>query len=413
MYHRPAILRVPNEVLDLIFTALAHDTATILSLCMVSRSLLPIAQAVLFRRVDFAAVMQPLRCFPIWAGAVATRSHLAHRVRVLCLRLPPTLGATDASKLARALTACVNVKELSLLTDYTNWRVDPSAFAARTQSWKRFGGRKFQFQLVKFTNEYFEWDENLRAFLSRQDSIQSLRLCESTTIGAVFGKGIEWTKNNDDVNAPEARPLLPNLLTVSMDIKCLPPLRYSPRLERIETTISGSFACRLGLGAYSSLTTLNVIWPSDTKGIGDLSEIIRAVAALIPRLLHFTVRETCININVHNLPCCVEPVETLSPFQQLASFALVTKYLLFKRRNGRCFDTEEEKALAGECLRACLTLRHVTIECSRKCTYSATRDEGGEVHELVEREDKLESLSEDKFESLSEDEFESLSWLSE
>ncbi|KAJ7467029.1 hypothetical protein FB451DRAFT_1369483 [Mycena latifolia] len=104
-------------------------------------------QRILYYRVDLEKCS--MRSVKSWCLAATRHSRLAERVQALALLLPGNLKPSDATKIERALTSCLNLKELKLSGEvYPNGR--------RVNSLNGWMINDCPFRLTKFSNSILE-----------------------------------------------------------------------------------------------------------------------------------------------------------------------------------------------------------------------------------------------------------------
>ncbi|KAJ6594612.1 hypothetical protein B0H19DRAFT_1056869 [Mycena capillaripes] len=185
--------------------------ADLLILCLISRRFLDQIQHIIYRTVDLRCCGP--RALKSWCLAVTRRPQLAERVHALWLTLSGDLSlSSDAAKLARALSKCVNLKELTVHHAASSEGGGGGFKFDSFQSWTTGGFKsdsiqswiinKCPFRLTKFSNSYFR-NSFLSHFWSSQSDIRILSLPSC--------RNFPW----DDIQ-------LPNLIAVEVDICALP-----------------------------------------------------------------------------------------------------------------------------------------------------------------------------------------------
>ncbi|KAJ7192398.1 hypothetical protein GGX14DRAFT_480061 [Mycena pura] len=280
------------------------------TLCRTSRLLGDQVQRLIYRTVDLRrCTAQALRS---WCLAVTRHSELAERVHVLSLGLPTDLASSsDLGKIARALSRCLNVKELSIHPE------DSGPFGDRYESaMSSIQGwliTKCPFRLTKFSHSYFK-----NAFLSEFWTPQSdIRVLAIPTCTEKF---------------PCYDDQLPNL--IALEVGGVGSLPIGRALQRIQLRWSRYSAEELdelsALGRYSAtLTMLNLVQTRMTEQISTLQILDRVVHGL-PGLLHlgiteFTELKALRQLKIADRFSEPSPLTALAKFTRLETFVFYTQ----------------------------------------------------------------------------------------
>ncbi|KAJ7229996.1 hypothetical protein GGX14DRAFT_553493 [Mycena pura] len=278
------------------------------TLCRTSRLFRDQAQRLIYRTVDLRRCTA--RALRSWCLAVTRHSELAERVYALSLGLPYDLASSsDVGKVARALSRCLNIKELSIHPENSgpfgaSWESGGSAI----QGWLV---TKCPFRLTKFSHSYFK-----NTFLSEFWTPQSdIRVLAIPTCSQKF---------------PCYDDQLPDLIALEVgDVRSLPIGRA---LQRIQLRWSRDTAQQLpglsDLGRYSAtLTTLNIVQNRMSQQMSTLQIFDRVVHGL-PGLLHFGITEFTgpkEYINIADRFSEPSPLTALAKFTGLETFVIYTK----------------------------------------------------------------------------------------
>ncbi|KAK7054008.1 hypothetical protein R3P38DRAFT_1475814 [Favolaschia claudopus] len=292
--HRPkATLSapIPPEICAIICDMVA-DRRGLLILCRMSSTFRAQAQRLLYHSIDLSD--QPIRKY-VWAAAVSKHAYLAEFVHSLVLRLPDmvSLEASTANKLGRALSKCVNLKELRILAEGTG-----SVVAAGHNSFYGWMLNKCSFRLTHFENQYFD-DTIIRDFWRKQSELLVVssehNVCAMDPDLGLLPQVIAFNTNHMG-NLPVERPL-----------------------QRIETRVCNNLN---PLKQYeATLTTLNLtqIWINRDFPIG---AVIKVVAETLPNLVHLGIIEEdrCRDNTYH--PTGATSKAILQKFTKLQTFLL-------------------------------------------------------------------------------------------
>ncbi|KAJ7869632.1 hypothetical protein B0H13DRAFT_2670013 [Mycena leptocephala] len=289
-----------------------------------------------------------MRTVKSWARTVTRHSHLAERVRALALRLPATLtfDAQDATKIARALSRCSNLKELRVAGPvcFHGWMINEAPF-----------------RLTKFENRYFE-DRWIGDFWKAQTEIRVL--------------SISYTSSRFDNNQ-----LLPNLIAIRTSY--LHNLPAGRPLQRIETTFHRDLA---PLMQYArTLTTLNLLreWRDHELSISDILVAIADLAALA----HLGITELRKERSTPAIE--VPPIAILRQFSKIETFILlvrnVTRFLSDDLHNSYDMTVAADvEGLGSAIMAACPTLWRVAVGAQvawdQELSSVLTKSRGGEIH---------------------------------
>ncbi|KAF7361752.1 hypothetical protein MVEN_00519200 [Mycena venus] len=224
----------------------------LLTLCFISHRFLDQSRRIIYRTADLRACSQ--QASRSWSLAVTRHTQLAERLHTLSLTLPSPHAAT----LGRALSKCVNLKELSLHHDET------SALGFASQTWII---DNCPFRLTHFANSYFK-NSLLSQFWDSQTEIHVLSL--PAYAGETF---------------PCSDIQLPNLIAVDVDTCALHAERPFQRIQIHLTSLDDLSP----LSQYSAtLTTLNLLAKPDIfNAIASLPGIVAVVGRELPALRHF------------------------------------------------------------------------------------------------------------------------------
>ncbi|KAJ7616311.1 hypothetical protein DFH06DRAFT_109620 [Mycena polygramma] len=265
---RRTTLKLPPEICAKICEDLGpKDRVT---LCRTSRLFGDQAQHLIYRTVNLRHCTP--RALRSWCLAVTHHSHLAERVYALSLGLPLDLASSsDLGKLARALSRCVNLKELSIHHDkYGPFGATYESAESSIQGWLI---TKCAFRLTKFSNSFFR-----NSFLSEFWTPQSdIRVLSVPACSEKF---------------PCYEDQLPNLIALEVgNVKCLPTDRALERIQLRWRRFSSDSLDQLSVvGRFSvTLTTLTLVVHGTTlPGVSTL-QTFEKVAHHLPGLLHFGI----------------------------------------------------------------------------------------------------------------------------
>ncbi|KAF7335344.1 F-box domain-containing protein [Mycena sanguinolenta] len=344
--------RFPAEIWVTICSEV-HDSASLASLCRISRSCRPEAQRILYHSVDLRD--RPMRAIQLWARTMIG-TPLAERVYALALCLPGTLrfDVSHATKIGRALAKCVNLKELRMVSDEE---------LIETAGDAQYGVHGWlinncSFRLTKFENFHFE-DRRIAEFWKNQTELQVLltRTCSFLRDPVVLPQ----------LNAIEAADLL--------------DLSERRSLQRVSTRLDDTNLRRLAR-CTTNLTTLYLSRDSVDRWFS-IGDAIATAAGCFPDLIHFAIVEKQDDVPSH------EEVSNTTLEQFLKLETLVLQVL-----NISCFDidgaTHEMNTAAGlyglgnGFMMACPALRRATIRAEmggQVLAIMVTRSQGGEIDE--------------------------------
>ncbi|KAJ7140967.1 hypothetical protein C8R44DRAFT_726662 [Mycena epipterygia] len=289
------LLQIPPEICAKICEDV--ERADLISLLTISRLFSAQARRFIYRMVDLRRCSH--RALMSSCLAVTRHTQLAERVHSLLLDLPADLAlSSDGPKIARALSKCVNLKELTIKNENDAIFGGVSEYSARPsiQGWMITKG---PFRLTKFANSYFR-DSFLSQFWSAQSEIRILSIPTCETFPCY-----------DDQ--------LPNLIAV--DVGTALALPKARGLQRIQLRIrrSGYLEQLSALSRYSAtLTTLNLRQAgiSGLLGISTL-DILDKIAQEVPGLLHLGLTEL---FDAQSLFSEDSPISALVKFAKLESF---------------------------------------------------------------------------------------------
>ncbi|KAJ6515344.1 hypothetical protein C8R45DRAFT_1139546 [Mycena sanguinolenta] len=344
--------RIPAEIWVTICGEV-HNSASLASLCRISRSGREEAQRILYRSVDIRD--RPMRVIQLWARTMIG-TPLAERVHALALSLPSTLkfDVSYATKIGRALAKCVNLKELRIVNDE---ELNETAGDAQygVHGWLI---NNCSFRLTKFENFYFE-DRRIAEFWKNQAELQVL-----------------LTSTCSFLRDPEVLPQL-----IALEAADLLDLSEGRALQCVSTRLDDTNLRRLAR-CTANLTTLYL-----SRDLVDCSfsigDAIAAAAGCFPNLIHLVIVE-----KTEDVPSREEVLKsTLQQFLKLET-------IILQVLNVACFDidgvSQELNTAAGlyglgnAFMMACPVLRRATIRTEveeQVLTSVLTRSPGGEIHE--------------------------------
>ncbi|KAJ7181470.1 hypothetical protein C8R43DRAFT_1116840 [Mycena crocata] len=272
----------------------------LVTLCRTSRLFGDQAQRMLYRKVDLSRCTT--RALLSWCLAVTRRSQLAERVHTLSLSLSYGLSfSSDVTKIAKALSKCLNLKELSIHRDiFGSFGPRKDMDGGSIQGWIV---TQCPFRLTKFSNGYFK-TSFLAQFWTPQSEIRVLAIPNCHDRFPLF----------DDQ--------LPHLVALEVgNLKALPADRPLQRIQlrwgRYGTV--DSLSC---LGRYSaSLTTLHLVQHFVVPSTSTL-QILDTFAHELPALLHLALIETDENTKIYERFAEDTPLSALAKFQKLQTFVI-------------------------------------------------------------------------------------------
>ncbi|KAJ7232636.1 hypothetical protein B0H12DRAFT_1223150 [Mycena haematopus] len=295
-------MQLPPEICAKICESVGRKD--LVTLCRTCRLFGHQAQRLIYRTVDLSH--RTPRALRSWCSAVTRHPELAERVHALSLGLPSDLSfSSDAAKIARALSKCVNLKELSIHPD------DSGPFGARyeskSSSIQGWIITKCPFRLTKFSNSYFKLSF-IAQFWTPQSDIRVLGIPTCTT---------EFPLYDDQ---------LPNLIALEVgDVSALPVDRPLQRIQlRWGRYVAASLDQLSVLGRYSAtLTTLNLLQTTVTQRIST-RQILEKVARCVPGLLHLGITETdeYTKASVADRFSDACPINVLAKFTKMETFVL-------------------------------------------------------------------------------------------
>ncbi|KAJ7737147.1 hypothetical protein DFH07DRAFT_95782 [Mycena maculata] len=351
---RGSTVQLPPEICAKICESLSlKDRVT---LCRTSRLLADQAQRLIYRTVDLSH-STPL-ALRSWCLAVTRHSQLAEHVHVLSMGLPIDLSfSSDVGKIARALSRCVNLKELSIHPD--NSGPFGALYESQSSSIQGWIITKCPFRLTKFSNSYFR-NSFISQFWTPQSEIRVLAIPNCTH------------------NFPIYDDQLPHLIALEVgDVRSLPVGRALQRIQlRWGRYTAGSVEQLSALSRYSAtLMTLNLLQTSVTPLVSTL-RIFDKVAQELPLLLHLGITE----IDKYTKDRFAEdaPLNVLAKFTQLQTFVIYCQKINAFRdlALARVYQLDEMpglEAFGRAVMEACPTLRRVDVGAP---VFSATDMEG-------------------------------------
>ncbi|KAJ6622118.1 hypothetical protein B0H10DRAFT_2015317 [Mycena sp. CBHHK59/15] len=316
------------------------------TLCRTSRLFGDQAQRLIYRTVDLSHCTH--RALLSWCLAVTRHSQLAERVHALSLGLPGDLSfSSDAGKIARALSRCLNLKELSIHHDTSG------PFGARYESQlSSIQGwiiTKCPFRLTKFSNSYFK-NSFISQFWTPQSDIHILAIPNCTN------------------NFPGYDDQLPNLIALEVgDVRGLPVDRALQRIQlRWGRYTAGNLDQLSALSRYSAtLTTLNLLQTAVTQCISTL-QIFEKVARELPGLFHFGITEIDEYTKVADRFSEDSPINVLAKFTQLKTFVIYCQNItgFYDFTLDRVYELDDLPSLGTfglAIMKACPTLRRADV----------------------------------------------------
>ncbi|KAJ7090896.1 hypothetical protein B0H15DRAFT_906952, partial [Mycena belliarum] len=136
------------------------------ALCRISHLFRDQARRLLYRKVDLRE--RGLKALRSWCLA-ARNPQVGTLVQVLTISLSSDLSLLDTLTVARALSSCLNLKELSIYTDNGSNTIT-SYIKQSIQGWLL---HKCPFRLTKFSNSYFR-STFISSFCNAQSGIRVL-----------------------------------------------------------------------------------------------------------------------------------------------------------------------------------------------------------------------------------------------
>ncbi|KAJ7155738.1 hypothetical protein C8R46DRAFT_1116366 [Mycena filopes] len=354
-------LPLPPEICAIICEGVGRND--LVTLCRTSRLFGDQAQRMLYRTVDLSR--PPPRALSSWCLAVNRRPPLAERVHTLRLGLPRDLAfSSDVTKIARALSRCINLKELFVHVDRFG------SFGPQLGCNNSIQGyilTKCPFRLTKFYNGFFK-ESFLAQFWTPQVEIRVLALpnCGSRS-------GDRFPLYEDQV---------PNLIALEVGgVEALPHDRPLQRIQ-LHCNRSGDNSQQLPhnlqqlleLGRYSaSLTTLNIVQYAVQKHISTFA-ILHQLADVLPALVHLALIEGNENTMVSSQ---VSPLSGLARFKQLQTLVLYCQRIT--AFGEYCLDDVADLSeFASEIMKeACPTLRRAVVAARHYQTPSLICDWSG------------------------------------
>ncbi|KAJ7243062.1 hypothetical protein C8J57DRAFT_1367119 [Mycena rebaudengoi] len=353
-------MQIPPEICAKICEDVGRKDLVIL--CRTSRLFGDQAQRLIYRTVDLSHCTP--RALLSWCLAVTRHPHLAERVHALSLGLPNDLSfSSDAGKIARALSKCLNLKELSIHPE--NSGPFGALYESQGSSIQGWLITKCSFRLTKFSNSYFK-NSFISQFWTPQSDIRVLAIPNST------------------IKFPAYDDQLPNLIALEVgDVRSLPVNRALERVQlRWGRHYAGNLAELTALNGYSAtLTTLNILQTFVSQQIST-SQIFETLARDLPGLLHLGITEIGESIKLSERFSESSPINALAKLTHLKTFVIYCQKIAgFRDAILDCaYELDNLPALEsfGEAImKACPTLRRADIGariCSdTDCWYSGSK----------------------------------------
>ncbi|KAJ7122014.1 hypothetical protein C8R43DRAFT_1136290 [Mycena crocata] len=286
------LLHLPPEICAIVCEDV--DRADLVALCTISRLFRDQAQRIIYRTANLK--QDNPQALKSWCLAVTRHPQLAERVHSLVLDLPYDLVFTsDAPKLVKALSRCVNLKALNVQGPHSDviqgWIISKSPF-----------------RLTKFANSYFR-----NSFLSEFWKAQSeIRVLSLPRCGDIF---------------PCYEDQLPNLTALEVDsLRALPRGRLLQRIQLDLRKDSGHALQKLpDLVRYSAtLTTLNILqtWPQVLTTL----VTVQTIARNLPSLVHLGMAEDIFDEPFDPFTC-TSPISALVKLTRLETFILLSHHI--------------------------------------------------------------------------------------
>ncbi|KAF8206884.1 hypothetical protein K438DRAFT_1963191 [Mycena galopus ATCC 62051] len=340
---RETTVQLPPEICAKICEGV--DPNDRVTLCRTSRLLGGQAQRLIYRTVDLSHCT--LKALRSWCLAVTRHSELAERVHALSLGLASDLCfSSDVGKIARALSRCVNLKELSVnLNNSESYGVLYEPHSTSIQGWII---TKCPFRLTKFSNSYFK-DSFIAQFWTPQSDIRVLAIPNCTD------------------NFPVYDDQLPHLIALEVgNVDSLPVNRPLQRIQLRWTRHTPDVEQLSVLSRYSAtLMTLNLLQTTVTPLISTL-HIFEKLARELPHLLHLGITE--IDNYTERADCFAEdaPLNALAKFTQLQTFVIYCRKITAFRdlTLARVYELDELpglQAFGHAVMEACPTLRRTDV----------------------------------------------------
>ncbi|PFH53361.1 hypothetical protein AMATHDRAFT_73546 [Amanita thiersii Skay4041] len=269
-------MSLPPELCGLICQQPVLRRNDLRALCTVSRPFRAEAERLLYSRVT----LRCLRHIRSWCVALALRGpYLASRVHHLSLTMPPAieLVPADYSRLIYALSSCLNLAELEVLSDGRSSDGDSSLI------WILEG---HPWHLSKFTNTYFPLS-SLRSFFDSQSNMQTLVLRTSTresTLESALPKLLPRNLTTLDTSAAVLRSVA---TSSAMHIR---RLQYHMAHARGEEELP-TFVALTRLS--QTLTSLSIVRHGRDEGM-DVAVVAACIAAQLPHLRYFRLIDNTI-----------------------------------------------------------------------------------------------------------------------
>ncbi|KAJ7181465.1 hypothetical protein C8R43DRAFT_969234 [Mycena crocata] len=300
----------------------------------------------LYRTVDLSRCTA--RALLSWCLAVTRRTQLAERVHTLTMGLSTNLSfSSDVAKIARALSKCINIKELTI-HQQSFGSFGPRVWAPHSiQGWII---TKCPFRLTKFSNSFFKNDFLAQLWNSQSDiRVLSLPNC------------IDRFPAFDDQ--------LPKL--IALEIGHVYALPADRALQHIHLHWHRySLDALSSLGSFSaSLTTFTLNQTLVTPRVSTL-EILHKIAHELPALRHLALIETDEDTKIDQRFSEGSPLSALAKFKQLQTFTIycqrITSFNDFAHQRAyHLADLPSLQAFAHAITNACPTLQRVIVAARR------------------------------------------------
>ncbi|KAF8805068.1 hypothetical protein BYT27DRAFT_6683129 [Phlegmacium glaucopus] len=163
---------LPPEICSLICQDPIFKQHDLNSICFISHNFRRAAQRLLFFRFPCLRGASRIRA---WCLSLKRRPRLAPGVESLVLLLPQQMAfhPDDFARLIQALRMCINLKELSVLSQSRRHELQDYSTVYMLDN--------LPFKLTKFVNDYFIQDDALRNFLDSQKTLQTLQFHSGET----------------------------------------------------------------------------------------------------------------------------------------------------------------------------------------------------------------------------------------
>ncbi|KAJ7090888.1 hypothetical protein B0H15DRAFT_837229 [Mycena belliarum] len=315
------------------------------ALCRISHLFRDQARRLLYRKVDLRE--RDLKALRSWCLAVTRNPQVAELVRVLSISLSCDLSlSSDAAKVARALSSCLNLKELSIYTDKGSNAIT-SYTKQSIQGWLL---NTCPFRLTKFSNAYFR-STFIAPFWDAQTDLRVLAL----------------PSFRDSESFPCYADQLPNL--VALEVHSVAALPKDRALQRIQFHLYRSSALEelAVLGRYSpTLTTLNVVQSLYVETQPTTQAVLEHIVQAVPGLLHLGLTEADSDLKPTVFFTEATPVHTLAKFSTLQTFVLGSRSIVAfdDTALGCAYDLQSRDGLSAfgrTIMDACPALRQAIV----------------------------------------------------